>query len=164
MSLNKVMLIGNVGKDPEVRYLEGNGKVSSFRLATTEKYRDRDGNLREITEWHSIVTWRNMADLVEKYVKKGTQLYVEGRLRTRSWNDRAGNAKSVTEIMADSIQLLGRAPGQQTADGAGNKASGSGNADIKGAGLPGRMQAEDRTGTQPPAIPSAGIVDDDLPF
>ncbi len=111
MALNKVMLIGNVGRDPEVRYLDGqsgNAKVATFTLATTERYRDRNGEQKEITEWHNIVAWRNLADLSEKYVKKGTQLYIEGRLRTRSWDDQSGNKRYTTEIMADNIQLLGR--------------------------------------------------------
>ena len=80
MSLNKVMLIGNVGRDPEVRYLEGNAKVATFTLATTERFKDRAGENRENTEWHNIVAWRNNADVAERFVKKGTQLYVEGRL------------------------------------------------------------------------------------
>ncbi len=113
MSLNKVMLIGNAGKDPEVRYLEGNSKVATFRLATTEKYRDKDGNVRELTEWHSVVTWRAMADFVEKYVRKGSLVYVEGRLRSRTWNDRTGNSRNSTEIYADNLQLLGRNPETQ---------------------------------------------------
>ena len=108
MSLNKVMLIGNVGQDPEVRYLDNSSsgnKVATFRLATTERYKDRNsGETREITEWHSVVAWRNSADIVEKYVKKGTQLYVEGRLRTRSWDDQNGNKRYTTEIIADSLQ------------------------------------------------------------
>lgn len=113
MSLNKVMLIGNVGSDPEIRYLEGTDaqsstKVASIRLATSERYRDRNNELREITEWHSITAWRGNADLIEKYVRKGTQLYVEGRIRTRSWTDRDNNTRHTTEILADSIQLLGR--------------------------------------------------------
>lgn len=110
MALNKVMLIGNVGKDPEVRYLEnsGNAKVASFTLATTERYRDRNGELKENTEWHNIVAWRNSADLAEKYIRKGTQLYIEGRLRTRSWDDQQGVKHYTTEINADNIQLLGR--------------------------------------------------------
>ena len=96
MSLNKVMLIGNVGRDPEVRYLDGNGqngqgtKVATFTLATTERYRDRNNELRENTEWHNIVAWRQSADVAEKFVKKGTQLYIEGRLRTRSYTDAQG--------------------------------------------------------------------------
>lgn len=110
MSLNKVMLIGNVGRDPEVRYLEGNNgaKVATFTLATTERYRDRNGETRENTEWHNIVAWRNTADVVEKFVRKGTQLYIEGRIRTRSWDDQTGNKRYTTEIIADNLQLLGK--------------------------------------------------------
>ena len=120
MSLNKVMLIGNVGNDPEVRYLESNpqnpaanAKVASFRLATTERYRDRSGELRENTEWHSIVVWRNNADVVEKYVHKGSQLYIEGKLRTRQWTDQTGNKRYTTEVVADTLQLLGKRPDSQ---------------------------------------------------
>ncbi len=102
------MLIGNVGGDPNVRYLEGNAKVASFTLATTERYKDRNGEQRENTEWHNIVAWRNTADIVENYVKKGTQLYIEGKIRTRNYTDQSGVKKYVTEIVADSIQLLGR--------------------------------------------------------
>ena len=115
--INKVILIGNVGQDPEIRYtgdVNNGTKVATFRLATTERYRDRAGNLQEHTEWHSIVVWRNTADVVEKYVKKGTQVYIEGRLRSRSWDDQNGNKRYVTEIVADTLQLLGRkAEGQQ---------------------------------------------------
>ena len=115
--INKVILIGNVGQDPEVRYTgdANNGaKVATIRLATTERYRDRSGNLQEHTEWHSVVVWRNQADVVEKYVKKGTQLYIEGRLRTRSWDDQNGNKRYTTEVMADTLQLLGRKPEGQS--------------------------------------------------
>jgi single-strand DNA-binding protein len=110
MSLNKAMLIGNVGRDPEVRYLEGNNgaKVATFTLATTERYRDRNGETRENTEWHNIVAWRNNADVAEKYIRKGTQLYIEGRIRTRSWDDQTGNKRYTTEIIADTVQLLGK--------------------------------------------------------
>ncbi|MBQ8838188.1 MAG: single-stranded DNA-binding protein [Bacteroidales bacterium] len=119
MSLNKAMLIGNVGRDPEVRYLDGNSgnaKVATFTLATTERYRDRNGETRENTEWHNIVAWRSTADVVERFVKKGTQLYIEGRIRTRSWDDQSGNKRYTTEIIADNLQLLGRKsdnPGSQ---------------------------------------------------
>ena len=109
--INKAILIGNVGQDPEIRYtgdVNNGAKVATFRLATTERYRDRNGNLQEHTEWHNIVVWRNTADVVEKYVKKGTQVYVEGRIRTRSWDDQSGNKRYTTEIMADTLQLLGR--------------------------------------------------------
>ena len=117
MSLNKVMLIGNVGNDPEVRYLESNPqnpaanvKVASFRLATTERFKDRSGELRENTEWHSITVWRNNADVVEKFVHKGSQVYVEGKLRTRQWTDQTGNKRYTTEVVADTLQLLGKRP------------------------------------------------------
>ena len=128
--VNKVILIGNVGQDPEIRYtgdVNNSTKVATLRVATTERFRGRDGNPQEHTEWHSVVVWRNTADVVEKYVKKGTQLYIEGRLRTRSWDDQNGNKRYVTEIVADTLQLLGRradaagapqggnhTPGQQT--------------------------------------------------
>ena len=115
MSLNKVMLIGNVGRDPEVRFLEGNAKVATFTLATSERFKDRNGELRENTEWHNIVAWRANADVAERFIHKGTQIYVEGRLRTRSYTDQAGVKKFTTEIQADTIQLLGRRP---DADGA----------------------------------------------
>ena len=104
------MLIGNVGRDPEVRYLEGNAKVATFTLATSERFKDRNGELRENTEWHNIVAWRANADVAEKFIHKGTQIYVEGRLRTRSYTDQAGVKKFTTEIQADTIQLLGRRP------------------------------------------------------
>ena len=118
MSLNKVMLIGNVGQEPTVRYLDQNSaqgatKVASFTLATTERYRDRNGEVRENTEWHNIVAWRNNADVVERFVHKGTQLYIEGRLRTRSWTDQTGNKRYTTEINTDTLQLLGRRPDGQ---------------------------------------------------
>ncbi|MBQ6177089.1 MAG: single-stranded DNA-binding protein [Bacteroidales bacterium] len=117
MALNKVMLIGNVGNDPEIRYLDsnpqspqGNTKVASFRLATTERYRDRNGETRENTEWHSIVAWRSNADLVEKFVHRGSQIFIEGKIRTRQWTDQTGNKRFTTEIQADNIQLLGKRP------------------------------------------------------
>lgn len=114
MSVNKVILVGNVGKDPEVRYLEGNAsdpvrpKVATFPLATSERYRDRGGELRENTEWHNIVLWRGLADLAERFIHKGTQIYVEGHLRTRQWTDQTGNKRYTTEIIGDAVQLLGR--------------------------------------------------------
>jgi single-strand DNA-binding protein len=126
MSLNKVMLIGNVGNDPEVRYLESNpqnpatnAKVASFRLATTERYRDRSGELRENTEWHSIVVWRSNADVAEKFIRKGSQVYIEGKLRTRQWTDQTGAKRYTTEVVADTIQLLGKRPEGEQQQGGG---------------------------------------------
>ena len=125
MSLNKVMLIGNVGNDPEVRYLESNPqnpaanvKVASFRLATTERYRDRNGEQRENTEWHSVVVWRGNADVVERFVRKGSQGYIEGKLRTRQWTDQTGATRYTTEVVADNLQLLGKRPDAPQPQGA----------------------------------------------
>ena len=120
MSLNKVLLIGNAGRDPEIRHLESGTMNATFSLATTERYRDRStGEMKEQTEWHNIVCWRNLAEIAEKYVKKGTQLFIEGRIRTRSYNDKDGNTKYMTEILADNMQLLGR-----KADNPGNQGGG----------------------------------------
>lgn len=108
MSINKVILVGNVGNDPEVRYLEKDICVATFRLATTERgYKAANGNLiPDRTEWHNIVLWRGLAEIAEKYVKKGTQLYIEGKLRTRQWNDSSGATRYTTEIVADNMELL----------------------------------------------------------
>ena len=108
MSFNKVILIGNVGKDPEVRHLETGIAVASFTLATTERYKNRNGELQDQTEWHNIVCWRNLAELSEKYIKKGAQIFVEGKIRTRSWADQTGVKRFTTEIVADNIRLLDR--------------------------------------------------------
>ncbi len=108
MSLNKVMLIGNVGKDPEIRHLENDSVVASIALATTERYKDKNGEWQEQTEWHNIVCWRALAERVEKYVKKGSQLFVEGRIKTNNWVDKEGQKRYSVEILADSIQLLGK--------------------------------------------------------
>ena len=118
------MLIGNVGRDPEVRYLDGNGqpgqgtKVATFTLATTERYRDRSGEQRENTEWHNIVAWRQSADVAERFIRKGTQVFIEGRLRTRSYTDQQGVKKYTTEITVDNLQLLGRRDGEGAPQGA----------------------------------------------
>ena len=108
MALNKVLLIGNVGKDPEIRHLQGGASVATITLATSERYRDRNGESRELTEWHTIIAWRQLADLAENYIRKGSQIYVEGKIRSRSWDDQNGQKRYVTEIQADTIQLLGR--------------------------------------------------------
>lgn len=106
--VNKVILIGNVGVDPEVRATD-NGKVARLRIATTERYRDRATNEnREHTEWHTVTLWRGLADVVDRFVHKGSQLYIEGRLRTREWTDQSGNKRYTTEILADTMNLLGR--------------------------------------------------------
>lgn len=102
------MLIGYVGRDPEIRYLDSDSKLATFSLATTEKYRDRNNEIKELTEWHTIVCWRKNADVVEQYVRKRSLLYIEGRIRTRSWDDQSGVKHSVTEIHAETFQILSR--------------------------------------------------------
>ena len=107
--INKVILVGNVGADPEVRTTESGVKVARVRLATTERLYNRQTNeSTEHTEWHSITLWRNMADVVDKYVRTGSQIYIEGRLRTREWMDKDNHKRYTTEIMADELKLLGR--------------------------------------------------------
>lgn len=109
-SVNKVILIGNLGADPEVRSLDNGAKVASFRMATTERYKDRDGNLKENTEWHNVEVWRGLADVAEKYLRKGGQVYIEGRLRTRKWTDKTGADRYTTEIVGQEMTLLGGRP------------------------------------------------------
>ena len=105
--VNKVILIGNVGADPEVRFLEGGTAVANLRIATTETF-TRNGEKIEQTEWHSVVLWRGLAEVAQKYVKKGMKLYIEGRLRTRQWEDKDHNKRYTTEIYADNMQMLSR--------------------------------------------------------
>jgi single-strand DNA-binding protein len=104
--VNKVILIGNLGKDPELKYLEGNIARVSFSLATSEAYKDKTGNRIEHTEWHNIVMWRHNAENAEKFLKKGTQIYVEGKIQTRQWTDKEGQKRNVTEIIADTFRIL----------------------------------------------------------
>ncbi len=104
--VNRVMLIGNLGKDPEMQFLEGNIAVAKFSLATTESYKDRNGRLIQQTEWHTIVLWRGLAELAQKYLHKGSLVYVEGKLKTRSWEDKEGNKKFATEIVGDNMIML----------------------------------------------------------
>jgi len=105
--VNKVLLIGNLGKDPEVRTLESGAKVANFPLATTESYKNKNGERVDTTEWHNIVLWRGLADVAENYLKKGNQIFVEGKIKTRSWEDKEGNKRYTTEILADNMTMLG---------------------------------------------------------
>ena len=104
--VNRVMLIGNLGKDPDVQFLEGNIAVAKFPLATTETFKDRSGKLVSQTEWHTVVLWRGLAELAQKYLHKGSLVYIEGRLRTRSWEDKEGNRKFATEVVGDNLIML----------------------------------------------------------
>lgn len=180
--INKVILVGNVGQDPEIRYtgdVNNGAKVATIRLATTERYRDRNNNLQEHTEWHTINAWRGQADVVEKYVKKGTQLYIEGRLRTRSWEDQTGNKRYVTEILADTLQLLGRRQDNQGGQQGGYQTPGQPAAyqtpaqprpvqpayQQPGVQQPGYPQQPVQQTAQPQSNPmTEDMPDDDLPF
>ncbi len=173
MSVNKVILVGNAGKDPEIRYLEGGTAVCSFPLATSETYRNRDGERVTNTEWHNVVMWRGLAEIAERYVKKGSQLFIEGKIRTRSWDDKDGNKRYTTEIIADNMQMLGKKPDNSGEAGttAGPAAQSAGNsADIEqpannaaAAEQPGTDDSgTDSTDPEDPITGEPG--DDDLPF
>jgi single-strand DNA-binding protein len=106
--INKVILVGNVGRDPEVRYLDSGVVIAKFPLATSETYTNKSGEKVTNTEWHNIVLWRKLAEVADKYVKKGSSLYIEGKIRSRSYEDKDGNKKYFTEIIADNMQMLGK--------------------------------------------------------
>lgn len=140
-SLNRVMLIGNLGKDPELRYTTSGVAVATFSLATNESWKDQDGNLQERTEWHNIVAWKKLAEICGEWLKKGKKIYVEGRIQTRSYDDKnTGAKKYMTEIVADNIIML----------------------DSKGAGE--GSSASPSAASEATPAPAAGRINDDLPF
>jgi len=136
--VNKVILLGNLGKDPVVRTLESGAKVANFSIATSRTYKGQDGNPVEETEWHNVSLWGNMADLAEKYLTKGRQVYIEGRIRTRQYDDKEGNKRSITEIVGENMSFVGNRP-----DGQGGPPKGA---------------------AEPPANLATPLIDDDLPF
>ncbi len=146
-SLNKVMLIGNLGKDPEVRYTASGQAMASFPLATSEKYKNKQsGEMEEKTEWHRITLWGKTAEIAGEYLSKGKTVYIEGRLQTRKWTDRDGNDKYTTEVVGDRMQMLG---------GKGDGGSGGG----------GVRRAESQTVSDPSAsYEEPSYQDDDIPF
>ena len=108
-SVNKVILIGNLGKDPEIRRLENGAVIATFSLATSEVFTDKStGEKKEITDWHDIVLWRGLAEVAEKYIRKGAKIYVEGKLKKRSWQDKEGNTRYATEVVGDDLTILSR--------------------------------------------------------
>jgi single-strand DNA-binding protein len=139
-SVNKVILIGNLGKDPEVRYTGSGVAVATFTLATNESWRDAEGNTQERTEWHNLVAWRKLAEVIGEYLKKGSKIYVEGRLQYRTYDDKNGVKRYVTEIVVDQMVML---------DGRNREGAG-------GSSDPGPVA--------PPAGPGPTPKDDDLPF
>jgi single-strand DNA-binding protein len=115
--VNKVVLIGNLGKEPDLQYLEGNIAVAKFPLATTETYKDKSGTLVSQTEWHTVVLWRGLADLAQKYLHKGSLVYIEGRIRTRNWEDKDKNRRFSTEILGDNLVMLDKRKEQNDGQG-----------------------------------------------
>ncbi|MBI5893469.1 MAG: single-stranded DNA-binding protein [Deltaproteobacteria bacterium] len=111
--LNKVMLIGNLGADPEVKYTPSGTAVTNFRIATSEKWKDKEGKVQDRVEWHRIVTFGKLAEICGEYLVKGKQVYIEGRIQTRSWDDKDGNKKYMTEVVANTMQMLGSADNKQ---------------------------------------------------
>ena len=109
--VNKVILIGNLGKDPEVRYLDSGVAVANFSLATTESYKNKEGERVSQTEWHNVVLWRGLAEVAEKWLKKGSSVYIEGKIRNRKWEDKDGNTRYTTEILADNMTMLSKKNG-----------------------------------------------------
>ncbi len=148
MSVNKAILVGNVGKDPEVRHLEGGTSVARFTLATSESYKNKSGELVKNTEWHNIVAWRQLAELAEKYIRKGGQIYVEGKITNRQYDDKEGNKRYISEIVADNIRLLGRKEDSQVP--------------VSG-GMGARTQSDPMSATLPDE-PDQAVEGDDLPF
>lgn len=160
--LNKVMLIGNLGADPETRYMPSGGAVTNVRLATTRRWKDRQsGERREETEWHRVVFFNRLAEVAGEYLRKGSQIYVEGRIRTQKWQDQSGQDRYTTEIVADEMQMLGSRSGG-TANFNDNAQQGAGYSSPN-AGSSARPAASAPSGNNPP--PAAyDDFDDDIPF
>lgn len=150
-SLNKVMLIGNLGREPEVRHMPNGDAVANVALATAESWKDKNGEKQEKTEWHRVIFFGRQAEIAGEYLKKGSSIYIEGRLQTRKWNDKDGNERYTTEIVADRMQMLGSRSGN--ADG-GN--------DTPQQQAPRQRQAADNTQQQKPA--NFADFEDDIPF
>ena len=163
MSVNKVILVGNLGKDPELKYTPSGAAVVTFSIATSERYKDRSGEQQEKTEWHNIVAWRQLAEICGKYLHKGKQVYIEGRLQHRSYDDRDGNKRYITEIVADQMQMLGgRGGGDESGGGYNRSAQSTGSAQGQNNNQ-GQGQSQQASGQsqveEPPFNP-----DDDIPF
>jgi single-strand DNA-binding protein len=151
--VNKVLLLGNVGKDPEIRSTAGGTIVASFSLATADRQKDQQGNWQDKTEWHNLVAFSRTAEIVRDYVKKGTQLYIEGKIQTRSWDDKeSGQKKYRTEILVNELTLLGGAPGGRSEGGSGGYSKSS------------TASFDQRAPSSQPDYADQGITDDDIPF
>ncbi|HEY8997153.1 MAG TPA: single-stranded DNA-binding protein [Edaphobacter sp.] len=152
--VNKVILLGNVGKDPEIRSTAGGTTVASFSLATADRQKDQQGNWQDKTEWHNLVAFNRTAEIIRDYVKKGTQLYVEGKIQTRSWDDKdSGQKKYRTEILVNEMSLLGGSP---RGEGGGASSGGYSRSNT--------TSYDQRTPASQPDFADQGITDDDIPF
>lgn len=125
--INKVILIGNLGRDPEIRHLEGGSAVATFTVATNESYRDKAGEWQTVTEWHNIIAWRNLAERVEKQLSKGKLVYIEGKLTHRKYQDKDGNDKYITEVVANQVRLLERRDDDMRSDRSSSTSTNTGN-------------------------------------
>jgi single-strand DNA-binding protein len=157
-SVNKVILVGNLGRDPETRYNAEGGAITNVSIATTDTWKDKaSGEKQERTEWHRIVFFSRLAEIAGEYLKKGSQVYIEGSLRTRKWTDKDGAEKYTTEIVADKMQMLGSRSGM-----------GGGGMDSEGGGRPAREPMAAASGAKPAAAKKGGgsfeDMDDDIPF
>lgn len=162
-AVNKVILLGNLGADPETRYMPNGDAVATIRLATTETWKDRNsGEKREATEWHRVVFFRKLAEIVGQYLKKGSSVYIEGRIRTRKWQDKDGQERYTTEIEAAEMQMLG-GRGGQGGQGGGSGASYGGGDDFGGGDFSARSSAPTASAPKKKA-PSFDDMDDDIPF
>jgi single-strand DNA-binding protein len=166
-SVNKVIIVGNLGRDPEIKYTQSNVPVANFSVATSESWKDKNsGEWQEKTEWHRVVAWRHLAERAERYLKKGKQVYVEGRLETRKWTGQDGVEKYTTEIIADQLMLLGRREEGEGGGGGGGGGGSYGDAPARG-GRPaaGGGGGGGGGGFQPEPMSDPGPSDDDdLPF
>lgn len=157
-SVNKVILVGNLGKDPEVKYTPGGLAVANFSIATNENFKDKSGQWQERTEWHNIVAFQRLAEVVGEYVKKGTKVYIEGRLQTRSWDDKeTGQKRYKTEILANDLVLLG-GRGEAGPDEGGSRGY------SRGASSSGGGNNYDQSHPQEDAAHATQITDEDIPF
>src|SRR5579863_4518718 len=153
-SLNRVQLIGNLGKDPEVKYTPSGTPVAKLTLATNERFKDKAGEWQDRTEWHNVVLWQRLAEIAGEYLKKGGKVYIEGRLQTRSWDDKqTGQKKYMTEVVASDLILLGgRGEGGESSGGSRGAAAGAGNSNF------------DQRVPEPEPAGAGPITDDDIPF
>ncbi len=171
-SVNKVILVGNLGRDPETRYLPDGGAITNISIATTDKYKNKQGEMVETTEWHRIAFFGKLAEIAGEYLKKGSQVYVEGKLRTRKWQDKDGADKYSTEIVADAMQMLGgrggAGGGAAMDEGGGNYAPRESSGGGRSAGGYGGGNARSSSGAArtPAPAPKGGFddMDDDIPF